>query len=215
MNNSMEKPGISAQTIDDLTRERETLKAQLDAASVELTECETRYAYPEPDDTSQTLLKLEKQIADLRRTVHLLKAQHARVVAEHEAAERENELAEDRRRRADLEARVKEMVARFPTEYKRFAEQLTGLVGEFYELDKEINAFNATRSAGIEPLRVVEEIIRWTPSEISKHRSTIVPARLADIFEIPALQFGDRDYRVSGTMRPGGIWTDVNGAARR
>jgi hypothetical protein len=57
--------------------------------------------------------------------------------------------------------------------------------------------------------------VRWTRPSGTNARTGIYPAPLYDVFEIPALKRGDRDYRVFGTMRPGSIWIDFNGTPRR
>lgn len=227
MSNAIKKAPLASasagpQSLDELRRSEAATKTRLDTAEAELALREARYANPEPSDTAETLAQIEKAIADGKRAVHLAKANHDRAVAAREAAEHDHARAEICREGADLKRELEEQIKTFPGAYARLAEQLLSLVTCLHLLDQKILAHNKkvaaykdawSGDATAEFVDTFEQRVRWTRSD-ARSRGGIYPKPLADIFEIPALKRGDKDFRVPGTQRPGGIWIDVNGHAR-
>jgi chromosome segregation ATPase len=212
-NNANRKVADNKQLLDELLRAEAATNARLETAAAELAQREARDANLEPSDTPATLAQIEKDLADARRAMRVAKANHDRAVNARQAAEAESALTEDRRARTDLERRLDEAAKRAP-EYRQLAERLLALVAGLHQLDSDVATYNKMRPAGVGILSNFEQRVRWT-EPCSDRPSGINPVPIYTVFEIPALRRGDQDYRVPGTMRPGGIWIDVNGTPRQ
>jgi hypothetical protein len=207
---------IAASRHDDLKRAdaaAASAAVRVENAKAKVAQLQGRYDNPEPSDTLEILAKIKTEIDAARNALHLDNKNHERAVATVSAIKAELAISEDSRRRAGLAHRLSEAVRTAPDFYKRHANELLALVSGLHQLYVEIAAYNKARPAGVEFIPTFEQSVRWT--EKSPVHSAIRPAPLSAVFEIPALQNGDKDYRVPGTFRPGDIWIDVNGHPRR
>lgn len=223
MSNPAKKSNATIQTLEECKRAEAATKTRLDSAIAKGARLRANYDNPDLSETLETLAQLRKEIAAVDDEVRLAKANHERAVAARNSVEAELTFAEDRLRRVDLEKRLEEAATTMPPAYRRLAEQLLVLVVNVHQLNEEIGAYNKARPTGADFIPTFEQRVRWTEPSFGPHgvngkqvrTAAIYPAQLAAVFEIPALQNGDSDYRVPGTVRPVGIWIDVNGHPRR
>lgn len=206
-----------AARLDELQSKEAALEIKFNTAQTEIAGFEQRLAAPLPSDTVETLAGIDDRLRRARAPFAITKRDFEAATAARIALEIEIQLAAEHRRRQDLEARVDELVRRVPTAYRRLAEELLALVTSVHDADQEVAKFNKTRAADAERIQTFHDRVRVTPAT-AEHRA-ILPIALSSIFEIPALQYGDRDYRVAGARRPrpgtwGEVWKDVNGVER-
>jgi len=193
--------------LDDLRSKEASAKAVEDALEAEASALAQRLEEPLADDTAETLAQVDNKLSGVRARWALAKRDYKSASAARAAAEADVLLAEDRRRRHELQVRLDEALRTMPAIYKRQAQELLATVADLHRLDQEIAEYNNSRPRDVEILPTFEQAVRWT--------AKTHPVPLSAVFEIPALQFGDKDYRVPGTLAPNGIWIDVNGVPRQ
>jgi hypothetical protein len=152
-------------TIEELKRAEAATKARLDGVRAKRGERQARYDVPAPDDTPETLVQLEKELADLDREERLANANHQRAVAALADAEKAAERNEIERQSAELVALTDEIVKTTPAKIRKLAAELVATTAHFTQVDRRLVELNKKRLAlGLEGLPLSEHLMRAIPA---------------------------------------------------
>lgn len=194
--------------IDELRAKEAETKAAYEEKVVAVAGLQERMNNPLRADTVQSLAEIDEKLRIASRDLVLLKRDYETAAAVLAQAEQDDAAEQDRRRREDLQRRLDELVGTLPEQYRHHANKLLALVAAAHRLDQEIEQFNKQQPPGVDRLKTFEQRVRW-PAQNERGVIPFIPVKLADEFEVAALQAGDC-FRVPGTFRPGGSLTSLS-----